>query len=217
MEVLHSGLKPDATGKLTVEFRMFRPQKSAEHAKANLDLLIDVFRYLAQPDFLVPLDHISEKSALVQWTPTKIKEDWKIVKELIGHKNALSDQMIQELIDISREVPSPIEGAKMRLAFSRKENKGLAFEILIPDDRPLRPRVDIIGKPVYIERIKVDGKKFWIGRVDIADFPGHPKYNLNYLNSLKIIDWEDPSRPIAEPSKPKPFIIRCLNALRGLF
>ena len=96
MEVLHSALKPDATGKITVEFRMFRPQKSPEHAKANLDLLLDVFSYLSRPDFLVPLDHISERSAHVQWTPTKIQEDWKIVKELIGHKNPLSDQMIQD-------------------------------------------------------------------------------------------------------------------------
>ena len=196
---------------------MFRPQKSPEHAKANLDLLLDVFAYLSRPDFLVPLDHISERSALIQWNPTKIQEDWKIVKELIGHKNPLSDQMIQELINISREVPSPIEGAKMRLAFSRKENKGFAYEILIPDNKPLRPKVDFVGETIYLERIKVNGEKFWIGRVDVASLPGHPKYNLGHLNSLKIVEWDDPTNPIPEPSKPKGFIFRCLSALRSLF
>ena len=176
-----------------------------------------MFRYLARPDFLVPFDHISERSALVQWTPTKIKEDWKIVKELINHENKLSDEMINELINISKEVPSPIEGAKMRKAFSQKENKGLAFEILIPDTRPLRPVIYIKDLPVYIERIRVDGEKYWIGRVNIADFPGHPKYNLNYLNTLRIVEWEDPTKPIPAPPKPKGFIFRCLSALRSLF
>ena len=105
----------------------------------------------------------------------------------------------------------------MKLAFSRKENKGLAFEILIPDNQPLRPRLDFAGRTVYLERIRVNGEKFWIGRVDVASLPGHPKYNLVHLNSLKIVEWDDPTKPIPAPPKPKGFIFRCLSALRSLF
>ena len=97
------GYGPTDRGKFTIEFRMFRPQKSPEHAQANAELILDLLEFLSKPGKLIPLKKPSPSEIGRMQMPSSIESDWEKVKSEINHSNLLSDQMIEELTQNARE------------------------------------------------------------------------------------------------------------------
>ncbi len=164
--------KPNFQGKLTVEFRIFRPQKGPQHAEANTKLLLDIMETLSVPGHLEPFEMISPNKFKNFWSAGKIKSDWLAVKKIIQHDNEFSDEMLEEAIKALEEKPSynvalgKYKNAKLFHAFSKKTDKGYAYELRIPAVDENVPEVEINQRPVQFELIKLDNKKFWISYID---------------------------------------------------
>jgi putative glutamine amidotransferase len=163
-----NNLPLDQPGKFTVEHRSFRPQKNADTAHANAHLLIDLYEKLSTPDFMVPFEEVSETEYKRFWTGSMIQNDWEQVKRFIDHKNIHSDAMITETVQalkIQTLVPSTkIDNATIQSAFSKKEDKGKAFELKVESEH--RPVLEVGGREVEFERIVENNKTAWVSYLD---------------------------------------------------
>ena len=208
------GYGPSDHGKFTIEFRMFRPQKTPEHAQANAELILDLLEYLSEPGKLIPIKKPTEAEISRMQMPSSIEADWEKVKAEIGHKNPLSDQMISELTQNARETfhqqPRRIEGAEIIQSFTRKEEKGTQYELRIPDTSSAfeiqRPKININGFDIEFERVELRGQSYWTALIE-------PK-KLDITSS----DFEERIKfmNVREYTSEKVRIGGCLPGLRGL-
>lgn len=166
---------PEMGGKLTVEFRTFRPQKSPEHALANTKLLLDLMESLSRPGYLEPFVKISKRKFKNFWSAGKIKSDWDVVKKFIKHEDLLSDEMLKEAVLVLEDKKShliEIKGlgvARVYETFSKKEDKGSAFELRIDDLNDKMPGVEVFDQTLEFELVERDGKKIWITYIDTKE------------------------------------------------
>lgn len=166
-------MEPELRGKYTVEFRIFRPQKGPEHALANTQLLLDVMETLSAPGYLEKFEPISETKFNNFWTVAKIKSDWLEVKKFIKHDNEFSDEMLEEAVDALETRPAfdlklaQYKNAKVYSAYSKKTDKGTAFELRIPaKDATKQPDLLLLDKTVEFELVTLEDGKYWIATVD---------------------------------------------------
>lgn len=163
-------LNPQATGKITVEFRDFRPPKSPQHAISDLVLLLKVFDFLAKPNYLVKFEAMGSEKYQRFFAASKVAADWEIVRKQIGANDILLDEMINEYVDAVHRYAYPIdgiEGTKLFAAYSEKNLKGTFFEVLIPTKSHASDTVMIGDKLVPLEKISINGTKYWTGVVDV--------------------------------------------------
>ena len=209
------GYGPTDRGKFTIEFRMFRPQKTPEHAQANAELILDLLEYLSKPGKLVPVKKPTSFEIERMQMPSSIESDWEKVKREINHSNPLSDQMIQELTQNARETfeisPKRIKGATLIQSFTRKEEKGSVYELRIPDTSSVlenkKPVLEINDHQIEFERVELKGEYFWTALINPkklgitrSDFEERAKF-------LRIEKYN------SEPNR----IGGCLPGLRGIF
>ena len=166
-------IKPHFMGKLTVEFRGFRPQKSPEHAQANTQLLLDIMETLSAPGYLEKFETVNEAAFSNFWTAGKIKSDWLEVKKFIKHDNPYSDEMLEEaVLALEQERPTHklslghIKEAKLYEAYSVKTDKGSSFELRIPAKDERMPKIKLLDVALDFELISLDDGKYWITRID---------------------------------------------------
>ena len=168
------GFGPTDRGKFTIEFRMFRPQKTPAHAQANAELILDLLEYLSKPGKLIPLNKPTSSDIERMQMPSSIESDWEKVKSEINHSNPLSDQMIEELTQNARETFElsirRISGASLIQSFTAKGEKGTIYELRIPDtSSPLetkRPVLDINDHQIEFERVELKGEYFWTALIN---------------------------------------------------
>jgi hypothetical protein len=184
-------INPSLTGKYTVEFRTFRPQKGPEHALANTQMLLDIMETLSAPGYLEKYENISEVKANNFWTSAKIKSDWLEVKKFIKHDNVYSDEMLEEAVTALESRPvrdleiGRYKNAQIYHAYSKKSDKGSSFELRIPAGSNKQPEVSLLGKQVEFELVNLEDGKYWIAMIDTKKVNIHPDDLINNLAILK--------------------------------
>ncbi len=209
--IIDEDISKRAKGKFTAEFRMFRPQKSSLHTDANLEMLLDIFERLNEEGHIEEFKEISETELERFFSASKIKSNWKEVKDYISHNNKYSDEMINELVDISltKEIPQNnfSHNVKIYPAFSKKEEKGLHFEIAIEQSPKDRPEIKINNSTIELESIERDGRSFWVGYINTKRVNIDPKE----INNGELSKYAQLKRIISTSPQ-----ISCNDAIRSL-
>ncbi len=180
--------RPEREGKLTVEFRGFRPPKTAQHAVSDIALLLKVLDHLAQPNYLEPFEIVGKNYERF-FSASKVAADWELVSKEVGLTDPILNDMVNEYVETVHRTEyeiQGIDGARLFAAFSEKNRKGLHFEILIP----AKPSTDIHSlrineQLVTMEKIKMNGLDFWTG-VLMVDNPQNNIIEMIKLGQLKI-------------------------------
>lgn len=168
--VQRGGFTAESEGKITVEFRNFRPPKSPEVARDFAELLLAIMEKQSVPDVKEKFEWISWPEYLRFNTGTRVLENWKKVKAELGLvKKPLLDSQIKEYADAvhRHRFITPISGAEMYLAYSRKGDKGKFFELRLPIAKsPERPVLEIGEKVVDFEKIGSATTGHWVAILD---------------------------------------------------
>jgi hypothetical protein len=179
----YAPFQPEDKGKLTVEFRNFRPPADPETTHAFAKLLMSVMKYQSQAGHLEPFKWISESEYLRFNTASRVKENWVQVKKDLNLKSRALDRQIQEYASaIQRfQYPQKVIGEKIHrsmkvnLAYSQKTRKGQLFEILIEQNEyPAKPRYQIGEHVLDFSEVVVGSKKYWLTVVDVKQLGIHP-------------------------------------------
>lgn len=167
----------DEEGKFTLEHRGFRPQKNPETAHANAHLLLDLYEKLSDPSNLIPFQYISQSKFQRFAAASIIESDWEEVKKFISHDNKHSDDMIRETVEAltgkvfvnSKKIPN----SKLIAAYSKKEDKGNAYELRIKSD--FEPSVSVAGEDIDFEKVILNEESFWVSYIDVKDLGLSPE------------------------------------------
>lgn len=161
-------VNPAKTGKYTVEFRNFRPPRTADHAVAHSELLLAMMEKLSAPGYLEKLEEIPLSAYDRFHSATKVAADWETVKRELPRYNAVWDDSVGEYVDnqLSREaimakLPKGL-GAEIYPAYSPKKEKGTKFEMRLPVETNQPPRIQFGSVPLEFEKVAVGGKLFWV-------------------------------------------------------
>lgn len=165
---------PDKEGKFTVEFRNFRPPKSAEHTVAVAEFLIAMLDRLARPDHLESFEWITKSQFQRFMSATKIQSDWESIKADLEIRNPLADEMVREYVNnmSGSRAQKNLRGQSIFIsnAYSEKQKKGTFFEVLIPvENHREYPSLEVHGKFVEFERVSAGGREYWIAVVDTVE------------------------------------------------
>lgn len=162
--------KPTDTGKITVEFRNFRPPKDPETAHAFAELLVAMMEKQSQPEYKETFRWIHHNEYLRFNTATKVAEDWQDVRRDLGLNNAKLDEQLTEYVknlQSQRKPLADVRGVEVLPAYSEKDKKGTRFEVrLSPNYYPSAPVLNFDGRQVEFEKAQVGTKAFWISVVD---------------------------------------------------
>jgi putative glutamine amidotransferase len=164
----HQPLDPNLEGKFTVEFRNFRPPKTPGHAKANAEFLLTLMDKMAEPGHLEKFESVSEAAYDRFHTATKVAADWEKVKKDLPRLNPLWDDAVGEYVSVQAgaeavraKLPNGVM-AEIRPAYSPKGDKGTKFEIRLPAKDTKAPAVELAGKPLKFEKVKVGKDSYWL-------------------------------------------------------
>ena len=168
----------ESKGKITVEFRNFRPPKTPETAEAFASLLYAVMEKQAKADHVEKFEWISEADYLRFNTGTKVAENWLKVRSELGLANPILEAEVKEYVRAvqNHSYPIAIKGAQLFRAYSQKTNKGKFFELRLPVSMyPTQPVVEIDNKPVDFEKIRVGKTSYWVAVVDTISLKIKPE------------------------------------------
>lgn len=157
-----------AEGKSTVEFRMFRPPKSPQHAEALAEMLVAILEYQSRPGHKEAFKSLTAAESLKFMSTFKVLDDWQKVRSLLKIKNPLLDEMVLEYHEATsrRAQRINLSGREWLIkdAYSPKELKGTYFEILTQDKPGSEiPVLEQNGKSIDLERITVGKNHYWLG------------------------------------------------------
>lgn len=168
----HQPLDPNLEGKFTVEFRNFRPPKTPGHAKASAEFLLTLMDEMAEPGHLEKYEEISEAAYERFHSSTKVAADWEKVKKDLPRLNPLWDDAVGEYVRVQSgaeavraKLPNGLT-AEIRPAYSPKGDKGTKFELRLPAKNARAPAVELAGKPLQFEKVKVGRDAYWLSVFD---------------------------------------------------
>jgi len=179
----YAPFQPEDKGKLTVEFRNFRPPADPETTYAFAKLLMSVMNYQAKAGHLEPFKWISESEYLRFNTASRVKENWKQVKNDLNLQSLALDRQIQEYASAIQRFQYPQKligskihkGMRVNLAYSQKTRKGELFEVLIEQSgSSLKPRYQIRDHVLDFSEVVVGSKKYWLTVVDVKQVGINP-------------------------------------------
>ncbi len=162
-------INPELAGKLTVELRNFRPPQSPDILNAELEMLLRVFDHLSDPNHIEEFKNISEREYVNFFSASKVASDWEEVKREVGIRDTRLDSMIGEHIDAVHRYEYPIQGidgARLFNAYSRKDDKGSNFELLIPGRSIRRGTISLGDRIIPLEKIQIGGKVYWTATLE---------------------------------------------------
>lgn len=179
---LYAPFQSDDKGKLTVEFRNFRPPADPETTYAFAKLLMSVMKYQAKADHLEPFKWISENEYLRFNTASRVKENWEQLKNDLNLQNLALDRQIQDYASaIERfQYPQKLIGEKnhssmkVNLAYSQKSRKGQFYEVLVEQTGTTQPQFQIGNYVLDFSEVIVDSKKYWLSVIDVKQARIHP-------------------------------------------
>ncbi len=160
---------PDSTGKLTVEFRNFRPPKSPETAKSIAELLLALMEAQSAPNVKEKFEWISADEYLRFNTGTRVLSNWEKVKQDLDLNDPLLDAEVAEYAEAVQrfKYKSPVGGGELFMSHSRKDEKGEFFELrLSVSEHAARPELVHWNGTVDFERMSLDGVEYWVAAID---------------------------------------------------
>jgi putative glutamine amidotransferase len=173
-------VEPSLAGKATVEFRNFRPPRTAQHAAAHSELLLAMMERMAKPGHLEPFEAVSPQAFDRFHSASRLAADWELVKRDLSRFNPLWDDSVGEYVRVQlgreairAELGPGIQG-EIRPAYSAKAEKGTKFELRIPVSDYSPPNLMLGGRPLDFEKIQLEGKEFWL-----ATFDANPESGLD--------------------------------------
>ncbi len=159
---------PGKAGKFTVEFRNFRPPRTADHAVAHSELLLAMMEKLSEPGYLEKLEEIPISAYDRFHSATKVASDWEIVKRELPRYNSVWDDSVGEYVQnqlgreaILAKLPKGMK-AEIYPAYSPKREKGTKFEMRLPVESNDPPKIQFGNAPLEFEKVAMDGKLFWV-------------------------------------------------------
>jgi putative glutamine amidotransferase len=159
---------PELAGKFTVEFRNFRPPKTADHAVAHSELLLAMMEKHSDPNHLEKLEEITKVEYDRFHSATKVAADWEIVKRDLQRYNEIWDDSVGEYVQtqlshdaIRAKLPKNMV-AEIYPAYSPKIEKGTKFEMRLPVTSYEAPKIQLDKTPLKFEKVSVEGKEFWV-------------------------------------------------------
>lgn len=165
---------PKLAGKFTVEFRNFRPPRTAEHAAAHSELLLAMMEKLAEPGHLERLEEISPTAYDRFHSASKVAADWEEVKRELPRHNPLWDDSVGEYVEnqlgreaIRAKLPKGLV-AEIYPAYSPKTEKGTKFEMRLPVTSDKPPVIELSGAKLEFEKLALDGKLYWVSTFNAA-------------------------------------------------
>jgi hypothetical protein len=185
---LDKAIDPSTSGKLTVEFRTFRPPRTPAHAKAYADLLLALMEKYSEPGYLEPFEQVSPQEYKRFFTASKVAADWQQMKNELPAKSALWDEMINEYVNVqhgARIVKTVLgENTPVEIfpAYSEKGKKGTYYELRIPaEGRPAAPIIQMQNKKLAFESVQLNGKSYWITQFE-AGFDSQDEDGSSYFS-----------------------------------
>jgi hypothetical protein len=160
-------------GKITVEFRNFRPPKDPATAQAFAELLMALMNYQSRPGHVEAFEWITPQQYRRFNTATKIEENWRKVRAELGLALPKLEEQIKETIAaVSREnwkLPG-IPGSRVQLAYTEKTLKGTRYEIrLDATGRGNPPELTIGGHALEFEKIRLGRHSYWLATLDLKE------------------------------------------------
>lgn len=158
------------SGKITVEFRNFRPPKDPATTKAFAELLIAVLKHQSRPEHREAFEWIAPDRYLRFNTAAVVKEDWARTRKLLGLEIPELDGQIREYTDAIERVVTRVAGipmGRLYLAYSRKGDKGHFMELRLPAPPRGEPVVIVKGQEVPMQEVLLNGRRFWSGVLDL--------------------------------------------------
>lgn len=180
----------DATGKLTIEFRNFRPPKDPATAKAFAEMLLAVMEKQSTAGHVEPFRWISSGEYDRFNTGTRVLADWEEARRELGLKIGELDAAINEYADAVQRTswkPSELPGAEIFLAYSQKGNRGKFYELRLPaHPGDEKPELAVAGKTVELEFVRVNGKFYWIAALNTPELGIEPSDLSSGRAGMKI-------------------------------
>ena len=179
----YAPFQPEDKGKLTVEFRNFRPPADPETTHAFAKLLMSVMSYQAKPDHLEPFKWISESEYLRFNTASRVQENWIQLKKDLKLRSSALDRQIQEYASAVQRFQYPqkligdknYKGMKVNLAYSQKSRKGQLYEVLVEQTGTSdKPHYQIGDHVLDFSEVVVGSKKYWLTVVDVKQVGINP-------------------------------------------
>jgi Putative amidoligase enzyme (DUF2126) len=188
---------PNKSGKLTVEFRMFRPPPTPEHARSLALLLIKVFDYLAKPNHLEHFEIIDPKEMNSRMSATRVASDWEELKLDLNISDANLDAMIAEYVDTmhAKKIVNkyPVRGVEIFETYSEKIVKGNRFEIRVDSKIWIDyPNLEFNGTKIVFFKAKVENQSYWVGVIDLTKTGIEVKaFRAHVFNFIKSVPLKD--------------------------
>ena len=181
----------DNEGKLTVEFRNFRPPKDPETAKAFATLLVAIMEKQSAPEYKEPFAWITPEAYRRFNTGTKVASDWIEVRKVLSlndkHLNAAVREYVTAIQKQKTHLTS-LPNSELFSAYSEKENKGTYFELRLPVSAYAEvPHIEANGASLEFEKVAIRGAKFWVASVDTKKLNIAPIELLNNRASVEIV------------------------------
>lgn len=181
----------DDEGKLTVEFRNFRPPKNPETAKAFATLLVAVMEKQSAPDYKEPFVWITPDAYNRFNTGSKVASDWiEVSKELSlndKHLNAAIREYVSAIHQQKGGLKS-IPHSELFSAYSEKDKKGTYFELRLPfSEYTDAPRIEANGSLLEFEKVSIRGSHFWISALDTTKLDIRPLELLNDRADIRLV------------------------------
>ncbi|MFN9068591.1 MAG: transglutaminase family protein, partial [Bdellovibrionales bacterium] len=189
------GFSAEDSGKLTVEFRNFRPPLNSKTTHAFAELLLSILNLQSKNGHLEPFEWIPQDEYLRFNSATRVLENWKKVKIQLGLLSPELEFQIQEYVKALDISFAPIKNNEItvKLAYSQKNRKGEFFEILINKDKALHhepPVLVINGQVIELKNVQLDSSHYWHAVIDIVEY-GLKKEDMNAERFFKLIEKYD--------------------------
>lgn len=177
------------TGKITVEFRNFRPPKNPETTKAFAELLLAILKHQTRPEHREPFEWIAPDRYLRFNTAAVVRDDWARTRQLLGLNIPELDEQIREYVDAVERVVTRVPGlpkARLYLAYSRKGDKGQFLELRLPAPAQGEPLVVVKGQEIPMQEVLINRKRFWTGVLDLRALGVTPDELARDKNALTM-------------------------------
>jgi len=177
-------------GKLTIEFRNFRPPNSAAMAKSFAALLVAVMEKQSQADHIEHFEWISESQYERFNTGSKVTDDWRQVRAELQINDSNLNQALEEYVSVIHRQKTALKSlpdSELFSAYSQKERKGTFFELRLPATKyPIMPNVTANGKAVEFESVHINQQQYWIASIDTKSLGILPVELLNGRPILQL-------------------------------
>lgn len=163
--------QPTDTGKLTVEFRNFRPPKDPETTRAFAELLMAIMERQSREGHREVFEWVPAERYHRFNTASVVRADWERTRAELGLNIPQLDQQIREYtaaVERFTFISPRLPGARVFLSHSRKDDKGRLHEIRIPTRGQGQPELRIGEQVIEMEWLFMRGRGYWTGVLDLS-------------------------------------------------